>query len=148
MPIWTFGVWKSEAITVIYEALAVPFLLNFMKGTPWLPIIFRFLGVKTGKRVYMNTTDITEFDCVNIGNDVALNYDCGPQTHLFEDRVMKIGKVHIGDRSSIGTTTIILYDSNIESDVNIKPLSLVMKGENLGQSTQWSGSPVAQINEP
>ena len=148
MPIWTFGVWKSEATTVIYEALAVPFLLNFMKGTPWLPIIFRFLGVKTGKRVYMNTTDITEFDCVNIGNDVALNYDCGPQTHLFEDRVMKIGKVHIGDRSSIGTTTIILYDSNIESDVNIKPLSLVMKGENLGQSTQWSGSPVAQINEP
>ena len=146
MPIWTFGVWKSEAITVIYEALAVPFFLNFLKGTPWLPVFFRWLGVKTGKRVYMNTTDITEYDCVELGDDSALNYDCGPQTHLFEDRVMKIGKVKIGKRCSIGATTIILYDSNIADDVTIKPLSLVMKGENLGEKTQWSGSPVAEVN--
>lgn len=142
MPIWSHKVWLSEAITVIYEALAVPFLLSFLRGTPWLPLFFRVLGVKTGKRVYMDTTDITEFDMVTIEDDVALNFDCGPQTHLFEDRVMKVGNVTISERSSVGVKSIILYDTMISKDVEIEPLSLVMKGEKLASETRWNGSPV------
>ena len=141
-PMWTSKVWRSEAITSTYEALSVPFLLDFMKGTPWLPILLRFLGVKTGKRVWMNTTDITEYDMVYIGDDTALNEDCGPQTHLFEDRVMKVGPVKMGKRCSIGARSIILYDSEIGDNVNMDALSLVMKGENLQSDSNWSGSPI------
>ncbi len=141
-PMWTWNVWRSEAITSTYEALSIPFLLYFLQGTPWLPILMRFFGVKTGKRVFMNTTDITEFDMVSIGDDAALNTDCGPQTHLFEDRVMKVGSVKIGARSSIGAGTIILYDSEIGDDTHIEALSLVMKGERLSPQTDWIGSPV------
>ncbi|MDB5156717.1 MAG: peptide synthetase, partial [Mucilaginibacter sp.] len=108
-PMWSWAVWKSEAVTSTYEALAIPFFLDYLQGTPWLPPFMRLLGVKVGKRVWMNTTDITEFDMVTIHDDAALNQDCGPQTHLFEDRVMKVGAVKIGARSSIGAGTIILY---------------------------------------
>jgi non-ribosomal peptide synthetase-like protein len=141
-PMWTSKVWRSEAITSTYEALSVPFLLDFMKGTPWLPVFLRLLGVKAGKRVWMNTTDITEFDMVHIGDDTALNEDCGPQTHLFEDRVMKVGPVKIGKQCSIGARTIILYDSQVGDNVNVEALSLVMKGENLQPDSNWGGSPV------
>jgi len=141
-PMWTYKVWRSEANTTTYEALAVPFLLEFMKGTPFLPMVLRLFGVKCGKRVWLNTTDITEQDMVSIGDDTALNEDCGPQTHLFEDRVMKVGAVKIGARCSIGARSIILYDSEIGDDVNLEPLSLVMKGEKLANGTQWSGSPI------
>jgi non-ribosomal peptide synthetase-like protein len=141
-PMWTWKVWRSEAITSTYEALAIPFLLEYLQGTPWLPLMMRLLGVKTGKRVWMNTTDITEFDMVTIGDDAALNADCGPQTHLFEDRVMKVGAVKIGARSSIGAGTIILYDSEVGDDTKIEALSLVMKGERLAPGTDWTGSPV------
>jgi len=68
--------------------------------------------------------------------------DCGPQTHLFEDRVMKVGGVKIGKRCSIGARTIVLYDSEIGDDVNVDALSLVMKGENLQSKSDWVGSPV------
>jgi len=142
IPMWTWKVWRNEALTVIYEALAVPFVLEYLKGTPWLPILLRILGVKTGKRIWMNTTDITEYGMVTIGDEVALNDDCGPQTHLFEDRVMKIGPVKIGSRSTIGARSIILYDSEIGDNVVLDPLSLVMKGENLPDDTAWMGSPV------
>ena len=142
MPMWSWGVWKSEAITSTYEALAIPFLLDFLQGTPWLPILMRALGVKTGRRIYMNTTDITEYDMVTICDDAALNDGSGPQTHLFEDRVMKVGSVKIGARSSIGAGTIILYDSEIGDDTHIEALSLVMKGERLSPGTDWTGSPV------
>ena len=141
-PMWTSKVWRSEAVTSTYEALSVPFLLDFMRGTPWLPIVLRLFGVKTGKRVWLNTTDITEHDMVEIGDDTALNEDCGPQTHLFEDRVMKVGPVKIGKRCSIGARTIILYDSEIGDNVNVDALSLVMKGENLQSDSEWGGSPV------
>jgi len=141
-PMWTSKVWRSEAITSTYEALSVPFLLDFMKGTPWLPVLLRLLGVKTGRRVWMNTTDMTEYDMVHIGDDTALNEDCGPQTHLFEDRVMKVGPIKIGKRCSIGAGAIILYDSEIGDNVNVEPLSLVMKGENLQSNSNWGGSPV------
>jgi len=144
-PMWTWKVWRSEAITSTYEALSIPFLLEYMQGTPWLPLFLRLLGVKTGRRVWMNTTDITEFDMVTIGNDAALNADCGPQTHLFEDRVMKIGAVKIGARSSIGAGTIILYDSEVGDDTKIESLSLVMKGERLAPATDWTGSPVKPL---
>jgi non-ribosomal peptide synthetase-like protein len=141
-PMWTWLVWRSEAVTSTYEALAVPFLLDFLKGTPWLPLALRLMGVKIGKRAWLNTTDFTEHDMITLGDDVALNDDCGPQTHLFEDRVMKIGPVKIGSRTSIGVRSIILYDSDIGNDCNIDALSLVMKGETLSPETDWIGSPV------
>ncbi|MDR3680907.1 MAG: amino acid adenylation domain-containing protein [Flavipsychrobacter sp.] len=144
VPMWTSKVWRSEAITTTYEALAIPFFLDYLKGTAWLPLVLKLLGLKTGKRIYMNTTDITEFDMVSIGDDAALNEDSGPQTHLFEDRVMKVGKIKIGARTSIGARSIILYDSEIGDDVTVQPLSLVMKGENLPPATDWIGSPVRQ----
>jgi non-ribosomal peptide synthetase-like protein len=144
-PMWTWKVWRSEALTSTYEALSIPFLLEYMQGTPWLPLFMRLLGVKTGRRVWMNTTDITEFDMVTICDDAALNADCGPQTHLFEDRVMKVGPVKIGARSSIGAGTIILYDSEIGDDTKIEALSLVMKGERLAPGTDWTGSPVRPL---
>ncbi|HXC06136.1 MAG TPA: peptide synthetase, partial [Bacteroidia bacterium] len=145
MPIWTMGVWKSEAITVIYEALAVPFLLHFLRGTAWLPNLLKLMGVKIGRRVFMNTTDVTEYDMITIGDDAALNEDSGPQSHLFEDRVMKIGPVKIGARTSIGSKAIVLYDTEVGDDVEIEALSLVMKGEHLPNGTTWTGSPVRPI---
>jgi non-ribosomal peptide synthetase-like protein len=139
---WSRKVWFSEAITSLYESVAVPFFLVHLKGTPWLPICVRAFGVTTGKRIYMDTTDFTEHDLTSIEDEAMLNADCGPQTHLFEDRVMKMGKINIGKRSKIGAGTIVLYDTKIGDEVNIDSLSLVMKGEELGNGTNWSGNPL------
>ena len=97
-PMWTPFVWISEGVTSVYESLAVPNFLDILRGTPMLPWALRLLGARIGKGVFMNTTDLTEFDCVRIGDGAELNAWCGPQTHLFEDRVMKIGRVEIGAR--------------------------------------------------
>jgi non-ribosomal peptide synthetase-like protein len=141
-PMWHYKVWFSEAITSLYESVAIPFFLDQLKGTPWLPICLRAFGVKTGKRIYMHTTDFTEHDLITIADEAVLNADCGPQTHLFEDRVMKMGTIAIGKRSSIGAGTIILYNTIIGDDVKIDSLSLVMKGEELMAGTSWVGNPL------
>jgi non-ribosomal peptide synthetase-like protein len=144
---WTPFVWISEAVTNLYESLAVPNLLDFLRGTPMLPWALRLLGAKIGTGVYLNTTDLTEFDCVRIGDGAELNAWCGPQTHLFEDRVMKIGLVEIGARTTIGPRTTILYATHIGDGVNLGPLTLVAKGERLPAATRWEGSPAAPADE-
>jgi non-ribosomal peptide synthetase-like protein len=142
-PIWTPFVWLSEAVTNLYESLAVPNFLDFLCGTPMLPYALRLLGAHIGRDVYLNTTDITEFDCVRIGDAAELNAWCGPQTHLFEDRVMKIGVVDIGSRVSIGACSTILYDTHVGDGVRLGPLTLIAKGERLPANTRWEGAPAA-----
>ena len=144
-PMWTWKVWRTEAITSIFEALATPLLLTNLEGTPFLPFLFRLMGVKVGKRVWLNTADITEFDMVTLGDDCAFNTYSGPQTHLFEDRVMKIGKVDIGARSSIGAGSVVLYNTKIEHNCKVGALSLVMKGEHLLNNTNWFGIPIERL---
>ena len=61
-PMWTPFVWVSEGVTNLYEGIAVPNFMRYLRGTPWLPLAFRLLGCKIGRGVYMDTTDITEFD--------------------------------------------------------------------------------------
>ena len=140
-PMWTPFVWISEAVTSLYEAIAVPNFLEYLRGTPMLPWALRLFGTKIGSGAWLDTTDITEFDCVSIGAHSELNAWAGPQTHLFEDRIMKVGRVAIGERVTVGIRSTVLYDSRIEDDVLVGPLSLVMKGETLPAHSAWRGSP-------
>jgi non-ribosomal peptide synthetase-like protein len=141
VPMWTLFVWLSEAVTSLHESVSVPNFLNYLRGTPFLPFMFRLMGTKIGKHVYLDTTDITEYDCVQIGDHAELNSFCGPQTHLFEDRIMKIGNVIIGDRVTISARSIILYHAEVGHDAYLGPLTLVMKGEQIPPSSAWTGSP-------
>jgi len=140
-PMWTLFVWLSEAVTVAYESLAVPAFLDQLRGTPFLPWALRLLGTKIGKGVWLNTTDITEFDCVEIGDYAELNAHSGPQTHLFEDRVMRVGKVHIGAGATLGCRAIVLYDASVGDYCRLGALTLVAKGEALPAQTRWEGCP-------
>ena len=140
-PLWSTFVWRSELVTATYENLAVANLLEPLRGTPWIGVYLRLMGAKIGKRCYIDTTDLTEHDLVTIGDDVALNDFAGMQTHLFEDRVMKVGPIRVGDRATIGSLAIVLYDAEIGADAQLGDLSVVMKGETLPDGTNWEGSP-------
>jgi non-ribosomal peptide synthetase-like protein len=140
---WTPFVWSSEAITSLYVGMAVPNLMNYLRGTPWLPLALNMLGCHIGRGVYLDTTDVTEFDCVQIGDYSELNGLACPQTHLFEDRVMKIDVVNIGKRVYIGPRTTVLYGAVVGDNVRLGALSLVMKGESLPAGSRWHGCPAA-----
>lgn len=138
---WTMFVWVSEGITSLYESIAIQNCLNYVRGTPFLPMLLRLLGVKVGKNVYLDTADITEFDCVSIGDNSELNSFSGPQTHLFEDRIMKIGEVKIGSHVTVHCRSIVLYNAEVADQTLLGPLTLVMKGEKIPTQSAWIGSP-------
>jgi non-ribosomal peptide synthetase-like protein len=142
-PMWTPFVWLSEGVTNMYEGIAVPNFMRYLRGTPWLPLAFNLLGCRIGRGVYMDTTDITEFDCVTIGDHSELNALSCPQTHLFEERVMKIDHVDIGSKVYLGPRSAVLYSAKVGDNARIGPLTLVMKGEHIPAATGWNGLPAA-----
>lgn len=140
-PLWSHFVWRTELVATLHEHLAVPALVGAFSGTPMMPWYLRMLGAKIGSRCCVRTIYFTEFDLVRLGDEVALNTHCDPQTHLFEDRVMKMSYVTIGDRCSVGTFAVVLYDSEMKPGSKLDGLSLLMKGETLPENTRWQGSP-------
>ncbi|MGY1682931.1 Pls/PosA family non-ribosomal peptide synthetase [Geodermatophilus sp. SYSU D01176] len=145
-PLWSGFVRRTEFVTGIYEAAAVPALLTFLTGTPLLGPALRLFGARVGRRTLLGTTYLTEFDLVTIGDDVSVGANASLQTHLFEDRVMKMDHVTLRDRASVGDKAVVLYGSVVEEDATLAALSLAMKGEVLPAGTTWSGIPAQKVN--
>ncbi len=140
-PMWSWWAMRTEAVAVIYSGIADRMLLDHLRGTPFLPWIWRLLGAKVGRGVFVDMTDITEFDCVSIGDFCAVNANAALQTHLYEDRVMKVGRVKVGKGVTVGAGSTVLYDTVVGDYARLGPLTIVMKGEQIPAHSEWVGSP-------
>jgi non-ribosomal peptide synthetase-like protein len=144
-PMWSHIVWRSELVTALYESAAVPGLLGAFTGTPFLAPLLRLLGARVGRRCHLETTYLTEFDLVRVGDDAAVGATSSLQTHLFEDRVMKMSVVTVGAGCSVGPRAVVLYDAKLEDGAELDALSLAMKGERLPAGTGWRGIPARPV---
>jgi non-ribosomal peptide synthetase-like protein len=144
-PMWSWWAMRTEAIAVLYWGLGGKVLLEHLTGTPFLPWFLRLFGAKFGKGVVMNTTDITEFDCVEVGDFCTINAQSALQTHLYEDRVMKVGRVRLEAGVYVGGNATVLYDSNIGRYARLMPLTVVMKGESIPPHSEWEGAPAVPV---
>jgi non-ribosomal peptide synthetase-like protein len=140
-PMWSWWALRTEAVAVMYWGLAGKVLLDHLRGTPFLPWVLWLYGARFGKGVFMDTTDITEFDCIDVGDFCAINSLSALQTHLYEDRVMKVGRVKLSPGVSIGSGSTVLYDTHVGEFARIGMLTIVMKGESIPAHGEWEGAP-------
>jgi non-ribosomal peptide synthetase-like protein len=140
-PMWSFWAIRNETSTVLYWGMTGHILLDHLRGTPFLPWVLRVFSAKFGKGVYMDMTDLTEFDCVRVGDYCALNMGSALQTHLYEDRFMKIGSIEVGKGVTVGPGSTILYDTRVGDYAQLGPLTVIMKGETIPAASQWIGAP-------
>jgi non-ribosomal peptide synthetase-like protein len=141
-PLWSVEVWLSEFVTSLYESLLAPILLRHLVGTPFLNMILRMMGADIGSMCTLLSHDMTEWDMVSMGDEAVLNLHAGPQTHLFEDRVMRVNKVTLARRSVMKPYAICLPDSNLGEESELGSLSLVMRGEAVPPMEKWNGIPI------
>jgi non-ribosomal peptide synthetase-like protein len=145
-PLWSSFVWRNELVNSLCESYVYPFWEAALLGTPFATWFFQLMGSHFGHSVYMDTTEITEFDLAWVADHAVLNNGATIQTHLFEDRIMKMSNLRIGRYATVGTSCVVLYDSVIGPGATLKSLSLLMKGEQLPANTRWQGIPSAFIS--
>jgi len=142
-PLWSHFVWRLEAVNALYEFFLTPLALDPLRGTPMLAMYLRLLGARIGRRVYVHTTGLIEFDLVEVGDRAAINDEAVLQSHLFEDRMLKASALRVGTDCSVGAGSVVLYDAEMADGSHLDALSLLMKGERLPAGTAWAGSPAA-----
>lgn len=144
-PLWDHFVWRSEFVNALHENVAMGVGVRLAIGTPLLPVYLRAMGAHIGRRTCLESAYLTEFDLVHLGDEVAFNESTDAQTHLFEDRVMKMSTVHVHQGASIGARSVVLYDAVVKEGARLDAQSLVMKGEQIPAHTHWHGSPAEPV---
>jgi non-ribosomal peptide synthetase-like protein len=142
-PLWSSFVWRNELADTFVEALAVPWLIGSIGGTPLLPAWLRTMGVKIGRGVWLETYWLPEADLVSLGDGATINRGCVVQTHLFHDRIMSMSRVNLGEGATLGPHGIVLPGAGIGARTTVGPGSLVTRGDEVPADTRWLGNPIS-----
>ena len=141
-PFWSFFVWRDEVVNCLQEELARPWLLAGAIGTPVMNWYLRAMGAKVGRNVWFETLAVTEFDIVALGDGCVVNRGACVETHLFHDRLMRIGPARLGPGATLGPSSVVLPDTVLGSGARVGGRSVVLRGEELPAGSHWHGSPV------
>jgi non-ribosomal peptide synthetase-like protein len=141
-PLWSFFVWRDEILNSLQDQLAGAWLLGLAMATPLMGVYLRAMGSKVGRDVWCDTLTITEFDMVELGDGSVVNRFACVETHLFHDRLMRIGPTRLGPGSTLGPASALLPDTVLGAGVTVGGRSVVLRGEELPPGTRWHGSPV------
>jgi non-ribosomal peptide synthetase-like protein len=144
-PLWSLYVWRDELINSMHEQLAGEWLLSHALGTPLMPLYLRAMGARVGRGVWFDTMAVTEYDVVSLGDGAAINRGACVMTHLFHDRLLRIGPTNVGTGATLGPSAAILPDTKIGASACIGPHSVVLRGEELPPATRWHGAPVVSM---
>jgi len=146
-PLWSLFVWRDELVNSAHEQLAGEWLLRFALGTPLMSLYLRAMGSKVGRGVWCETTAITEYDMVELGDGSAVNRGACLMTHVFHDRLLRVGPASIGAGATMGPTSAVLPDTRLGANTCIGGHSVVLSGERLPAAGRWRGAPVTVWEE-
>jgi len=140
--LWSFFVWRDEIMNTSQEQLAGAWLMGSAQATPLMSLYLRLMGAKVGADVWCETMTITEFDMVELAEGSTVNRHGIVETHLFHDRMLRIGPARLGAGATLGPVSAMLPDSTIGDHSTVGARSVVMRGEQLPAGTRWHGAPV------
>ena len=138
--LWSCWCCRWDILYEVWAAWAVPVLLAF-EGTPFVSWWLRAMGCRIGRGVVFGSSflQVVEPEMLEIGDGATVS--CHLQSHSFEDRVLKLGRVRIGAGSDLGRGAVLLYGAEIGKGAEVTPNSVVMKSEMLLPGLRYAGCP-------
>ena len=144
-PLWCSFVWRDEMMNAAQEQLADERMLRLAVGTPIMSMYLRAMGSKIGRGVWCETTAVTEHDMINLRDGTAVNRGGCLMTHLFHDRLLRIGPTRLDPGATLGPTAVVLPDTHVGTDTRVFGHSVVLRGEELPPGSRWHGTPVVAL---
>jgi non-ribosomal peptide synthetase-like protein len=139
-PLWSCWCSRWDFLFVVWAQQARP-LLRRLEGTLLLSGYLRALGMRIGRRVVLGPgfSQVVDPDMIAIGDEATVSATF--QAHTFEDRVLKIDRVMIGEGATMGAGTVPLYGAVVGAAAFVAPHSVVMKRERLLPRVRYEGAP-------
>jgi acetyltransferase-like isoleucine patch superfamily enzyme len=115
------------------------------RGTPFWTLYLRLSGARLGKRVYVNSLSVSDYNLIECGDDVVIGAGVYLSGHTVEGGVVKTARIRLGSRVTIGLESVIEIGVEIGSDAQVGALSFVPKYTKLAGGRVYAGIPAVPI---
>lgn len=120
---------------------------TMFRGTPLWTAHLRLAGARFGRRVYVNSLAVSDYNLLEFGDDVVIGGSAHVAGHTVEHGVVKTAGVRLGDRVTIGIGTVIEIGVEIGPDAQVGAMSFVPKHARLPGGVTYVGVPAEPIRK-
>ncbi len=118
---------------------------GLLRGTPLWTLHIRWCGATLGRRVFINSLAVSDYNLLNFGDDVVIGGDAHVSGHTVEAGVVKTGGVTLGHGVTIGLGAVVEPGAEIAAGCQIGAMSFVPKHARLLEPGIYVGVPVAPL---
>lgn len=115
-------------------------------GSPIWTAYLRLNGARIGRRVYVNTTFLSDHNLLEFDDDVIIGADVHLSGHTVEAGIVKTGRVRLGSGVTIGLGSAVDIDVEAGAGCQVGALSFVPKHAKLDAGTLYVGIPVRRLD--
>lgn len=136
---WPLLCWVRY-LAVIHVARV--FAGTLLRGTPLWTLHLRLCGARLGRRVYINSLAVSDYNLLEFEDDVVIGGGVHLSGHTVEHGVVKTGHVRLGRGVTVGLASIVEIDVEIAAGCQIGAMSFVPKHARLTEPGVYVGVPV------
>jgi acetyltransferase-like isoleucine patch superfamily enzyme len=118
---------------------------SLFRGTPIWTTHLRLSGARLGKRVYVNSLSVSDYNLLDFGDDVVIGGGVHLSGHTVEAGVVKTARVRLDRNVTIGLGSVIEIGVEIGPGAQIGALSFVPKYAKLKGGVTYAGAPAVPI---
>lgn len=119
---------------------------TLFRGTPIWTAHLRLNGARLGKRVYINSLSLSDYNLLEFGDNAVIGDAVHLSGHTVEAGMVKTAHVRLGRNVTIGLGSVIEIGVEIGSDAQVGALSFVPKHTKLKGGATYVGAPAAPID--
>jgi acetyltransferase-like isoleucine patch superfamily enzyme len=115
------------------------------RGSPLWTAHLRLYGARMGKRVYVNSLHLTDYNLLEFGDDVVIGDDVHLSGHTVEEGVVRTAPLRIGPGSTLGVGSVLEIGVVIGARCQLGAMTFVPKYARLNDATVYVGIPARAL---
>ena len=118
---------------------------SLFRGTPLWTMHLRLNGAHLGKRVYVNSLAVSDYNLLDFGDGTVIGGSVHLSGHTVEGGFLKTARVRLGRNVTVGLGSVIEIGVEIGDNALIGALSFVPKFTHLKGGVGYAGAPAEPI---
>ena len=139
---WPLVHWARSMVAVHIVRLVAGTLF---RGSPIWTTYLRLAGARLGRRVYVNSLSVSDYNLLDFGDDVVIGEQVHLSGHTVERGIVKTGTVRLGRNVTIGLASVVEIGVTAGDGCQVGALSLVLKHTRLEPHATYAGIPVRRL---
>lgn len=120
--------------------------LEFITPTPMCILFYRMMGMKIGRGVQINTTNISDPSLIELGEKATIGGSATIVGHYGQHGYLVLAPVKIGKGATIGLRAIIMGGAEVGEGAKVMANSVVLPKMRIPAGETWAGIPAQKID--